>query len=451
VAEEIEKERTVPVWRRKIVVAGGVALVLVVIGALIWNFYLRHPTKEVASVEEIAHPLPDKPSIAVLPFDNLSEEPEQEYFADGMTDDLITDLSKISGLFVIARNSVFTYKGKPVKVDQIGRELGVRYVLEGSVRRAGEKVRINAQLIDATTGGHLWAERYDRGLKDIFAMQDEVIQKIVAALAVKLTEDEEDHLGYKETHNLEAYDYAKRGWWHYHRVTREANDQARLMFERAIDLEPDFAEAYAGVGFTYYEEWAQLWSQDPRSLERAFELATKAIAMNDSLSGAHTLLSHVYLWRKQYEKAIAEQERAIALDPNNAYYYRDLGEVLIFVGRPEEAIGLVEKAMRLDPHYPATFPFTLGLAYSSLKRYEEAIVAQKRALTRNPDFLGSHLLLAATYIALDRKEEAHNHVVEALRISPQISLDALRETLPVKDQAKLESLLEALREAGLPD
>jgi len=368
-------------------------LAVLVLGAaavVIWNFYLRPvpPVEELAvepirSVEELAvEPirsleLPDKPSIAVLPFVNMSGDPEQEYFSDGITEDLITDLSKISGLFVIARNSVFVYKEKAVKIAEVGRELGVRYVLEGSVRKANDRVRITAQLVDANTGGHLWAERYDRDLKDIFALQDEVTQKIVAALAVKLTEDEQERLVRKGTDSLEAYDFTLRGWDYFFRLTMEANAQAREMFERAIDLAPQYALGHSALGWTYWTEWSFGWSQDPQSLERAFELAQRAASLDDSLSEAHSLLGKVHLWKKRHELAIAELEKAIALNPNYADGLTGLGEVLYFAGRPEEAIALVKKAMRLNPRYPVWYLHNLGHAYFLAGRYEEAIEKPK--------------------------------------------------------------------------
>jgi TolB-like protein/class 3 adenylate cyclase len=235
--------------------------------------------------------LPEEPSVAVLPFTNLSGDPEQGYFSDGLTEDLITDLSRLSGLFVIARHSVFTYKGKAVKIEEAGRELGARYVLEGSVRKAGDRVRITAQLVDATTGHHLWAERYDRELKDIFALQDEITEKIVAALAVKLTAGEQKRIGRQYTDNLEAYDYYLRGLEYYFRYTKETNAQARQMFERALELDPNFAAAYAYLGWTSFMEWGMQWSQDLRSLKQAFALAQEAIALDESLPVTRGLVS----------------------------------------------------------------------------------------------------------------------------------------------------------------
>ncbi len=388
--------------------------------------------------------LPDKPSLAVLPFVNMSGDPEQEYFSDGLTEDLITDLSKISGVFVIARNSVFTYKGKAVKVEDVGRELGVRNVLEGSVRKAGDRVRITAQLVDAKTGGHLWAERYDRDLRDIFALQDEVTQKIVAALAVKLTGDEQERLVRQYTDNLEAYDYTLRGMEYFSRATKEANAQARQMFEKAIDLDPEYALAYCRLGLTHLMEWAFGWTQDPQSLEQAFELAQRAIALDDSLPEAHSVLGDVYLWKKQHEQAIAELEKTIALDPNDADGLTDLGSILTWAGRPEEAIGLIKKAMRFNPHYPAYYLFHLGHACFLTGEYEEAIAALKRVLNRNPDFVPAHFYLAASYSELGQEEEARTHVTEL----PEGSLEETGQRLPYKDHGVLERLFGALRKVG---
>jgi adenylate cyclase len=399
---------------------------------------------------------PGKSSVAVLPFENMSGDPEQEYFSDGITEDIITDLSKISALFIIARNSTFVYKGQAVDIQEVGKDLGVAYVLEGSVRKEGDRVRITAQLIDAATGGHVWAERYDRDLEDVFAVQDEVVDKIVSALALTLTEDEQAHLAQAATDNLEAYDFAKRGWWYYHQLTRKSNDEARQLFEMAIERDPDYADAYAGLGFTHYEEWAQQWSQDPQTLDRAHELATAAINLDGSRAAAHTLLSHVYVRRGEFDRAIVEQERAIALDPNDANTYKDLAETLIFAGRPEDAIEHIEKAMSLDPHYPVTYPFTLGFAYTGLgfkngssEQYEKAITALKEAISLNPNFTGSYLALAFVYNETGREQEARNQVAQALNINPQLSLAAIRESVPFNEPAAKEAFLDALRDAGL--
>ena len=389
--------------------------------------------------------LPDKPSIAVLPFANLSGDPEQEYFSDGMTEDLITDLSKLSGLFVISRNSVFLYKGKAVKPEQIGKELGVRYVLEGSVRKAGSRVRITAQLVDATTSYHLWADRYDRDLQDIFAVQDEVTRKIVAALQVKLTEGEQQRMGHTPTNNLEAYEYFLRGLeFHAHR-TQEANGQARQMFERAIALDPNFAAAYAWLGRTYVLDWFHRWSQDPQVLERALALAGQAIALNESLPGAYQTLGYIYMAKKQYDQAVVEAEKAVALDPNDADAVLTLGEVLSCVGRSQEAMEFVEKAMRLNPHYPASYVFALGQVYYLTGCYEEAITALQRVLARNPDHRAAHFFLAIIYAELGRQEEARAQLKQCGKLSPLTSSEPILERIPISDQALLNRWRDVLQ------
>ncbi len=388
-------------------------------------------------------PLPDKPSIAVLPFANLSGDPEQEYFSDGITEDLITDLSKLSGLFVISRNSAFLYKSKAVNPQQVSRELGVRYMLEGSVRKAGNRVRISAQLIDTTTGYHLWADRYDRELRDIFAVQDEVTQKIVAALQVKLTEGEQKRPRRPPTNNLDAYEHFLRGLECYWRRTREANAQARRMFERAIELDPDFAAAHAWLGRAYMIEWAFQWSDDPQIPERAAALAQRAVALDDSLPVAHQTLAYVFLLQKQFAQAIAEAERAMGLEPNDADACVTLGEILSCAGRPQEAVGLVEKALRLDPHYPASYLFALGQAYYLTGRHEEAIAALKRLLTRNPNHPRAHFFLAMVYSEVGRKEEARTEIAAC---GPAYSLERVRDKIPYRDQALIERWMATLRE-----
>ena len=394
-------------------------------------------------------PLPDKPSIAVLPFTNMSSDPEQEYFSDGITEDLITDLSKLSGLFVIARNSVFLYKGKAVKPEQVGQDLGVHYVLEGSIRKAGNRVRITAQLVDAATDYHLWAERYDRDVQDIFAVQDEVTHKIVAALEVKLTEGEQQRLGHAPTTNLEAYDYYLRGLECQALTTEETNTQARELFETAIQLDPLFAVAHACLGWTYFEQWVLGWSQNTETLEQAGAWAQQAIALDETLADGHRLLGIVYLWKKQYDQAIAEVEQSIALNPNCADGYVALGDALNWIGKPEKAIELIEKGMRLNPQYPAWYIWDLGHAYYLARRYEEAIPTLKRMIIRNPDFMPAHAYLCTIYSELGREEEAAVEGAEFFRLSPQLSLAELRQRLPYKDPAVLERVLNAARKAGL--
>jgi adenylate cyclase len=393
--------------------------------------------------------LPDKPSIIVLPFVNLSGDLEQDYFSDGMTEDLITDLSQLSGLFVIARNSSFYYKGKVVKMAEISQELGVRYVLEGSVRKTDSQVRITAQLVDATTNYSLWAERYDRPVTDIFALQGDIRQKIVTALRVKLLPEEEEQWQYFPTTNLEAYDYVLRGSACYLRFTTDANVQARQMFEQAIALDPQYAAAYALLGTVYFTEWTFFWSDNPRAIEQGFTLARRAVTLNDFVPVAHWLLGLAYLYSRQYEQAIAEEERALALAPNAIFGHVGLGLVLICVGRLEEAMALAERATRLDLHYAGRYAFDLGHAYYLLGRHEEALAALQKTLASHPNFLPAHVLLATVYSELGREAEARAEVAEVRRMTPAVSLEGLRQRLPYKDPVVLERRLAALCKAGL--
>jgi TolB-like protein/DNA-binding winged helix-turn-helix (wHTH) protein/lipopolysaccharide biosynthesis regulator YciM len=342
--------------------------------------------------------LPDKPSIIVLPFVNLSHDPEQEYFSDGITEDLTNALSRISSLFVISRTSAFTYKNKPTKVQDISQEMGVQYVVEGSVRRADNQVRVTAQLIDAIADHHLWSQRYDRPLKDIFALQDEIVQKIVTTLNLQLTLQEQGHIVRKRTDNLEAYDSLLRGIALFFRFTQEANAQARQMFERAIALDSQYAEAYAWLSFTYYFEWVFFWSADPQTLGRALVLAQQAAALDDSLPRAHAVSGRVYVEKQQYDQAIAEGERAIALDPNHADSYTIQAGTLILAGRPDEALRMVEQAMRLNPRYPSWYLHILSAAYYFTGRPTEAVATAKEFLSRNPGHLYGYLGLALSYL-----------------------------------------------------
>ena len=428
---------------------------VLVVGAAavaIWNFYLRPspPPAEVVSEKTPGLELPDKPSVAVLPFVNIGGEAEQEYFSDGITEEIITTLSKVPHLFVIARNSVFTYKGKPVKVQQVGRELGVRYVLEGSVRKAGDRVRITAQLVDTATGGHLWSERYDRDLKDIFALQDEITMKILTAVRVKLTDGEQARLYDKGAVNLDSFMKVLQGIPYFYRFNKEGNIQARQMFEEAIALEPNNPGAYTLLGWTYLMDvWFGSSKSPGKSMEQAAELAQKALALDDTLDLPHSLMGNIYLMSRQYEKAIAEEERAIALNPNGADAHAHLGMTLNYVGRPEEAIALLKKAIRLNPIPPNWYLFSLGDAYRLTEQYEVALAAYKRVLHLNPDDIRAHTGLTATYSLAGREEEARAAAAEVLRINPKFSLEHVAKALPFKNKADTELHIDSLRKAGL--
>ncbi|MGE0821272.1 MAG: tetratricopeptide repeat protein [Candidatus Binatia bacterium] len=332
--------------------------------------------------------------------------PSKNIVSDGITEELTSTLAQLSSLFVIARNSAFTYKGKAVKIQDVSKELGVQYVLEGSVRRANDQVRITVQLIDAATDSHLWAQRYDRQRKDIFALQDEIVQKIVTTLKLQLTLREQGYLVRKRTVNLEAYDSFLRGLESLNRTSQEANAQAQQLFEQAIVLDPQYAEAYAKLSRTLSSKWVFQWSQDPQMLERAFALAQQAVALDESLPGAYKELAYTYLYKNQHEQAIAAAKRGITLDPNDAENIGQLGLILNFAGQPEEAIGFIKEAMRLNPRYPYNYLAYLGMAYRLAGRYEEAITALQSATLRNPNFFPTHFHLAISYSELGREEEA---------------------------------------------
>jgi len=445
-------------WRRMVQVVAAV-LVLVWAGVVTLRSFRpttlpRQPEGDTSTESHPTLPLLDKPSIVVLPFANMSNDPEQEYFSDGLTEDLTSDLSQISSLFVISRNSAFTYKGKAVKLPAVSRELGVQYVVEGSVRKAGDQMRVTAQLVDATKDQHLWSERYDRPLSEVFAVQDEIRQKIVFALKVKLTPEEHERFQRAPTNNLEAYDHWLRGHElslrSLHEAKQELNEQARQRYEKAITLDPHYAGAHAWLGWTYFQDWFYRWNTNQaQTLDRAAELAQRAIALDDSLSTPHWILGMVYLWKKQHDQAIGEGERAVALDANDADSYVNLGNTLVFAGRPEEGIALIQKAMRLNPRYPPRYLNLLGLAYRLAGQSEKALGPLKKAVTLAPDMMPAHVNLAACYAELGRLEEARAEVEEILRINPNFLLEGWKQRAPFKDPEVLERDLTILRKAGL--
>jgi TolB-like protein len=425
------------------VVAGAAAMIVAAVGGVAW----WQPWTREAKTVSIERPA-DLPAIAVLPFDNMSGDPAQDYFSDGITEDLITDLSRVSGLFVIARNSVFTYKGTPVKVQQVGRELGVAYVVEGSVRKAGDRVRINAQLVDAQTGHHLWADRYDRELTDVFALQDEVVQKIVAALAVRLTADEEARLGRAAKVDPEAYDLLLRGLARFRRFSAAA----RAFFERAIALDPRFARAHADVAWSHALDVAFGWTDNPEpSLQRAIDMAQQALALDDSVPHVYIALASIHRRQRRFDDSIAAARRAIELDPNYADGYAQLANSLNYGGRPEEALKAINTATRLNPRNPFFFRQIAGHAHFLLGRYEEAASVFETVLERNPNLLPAHLVLASTYAHLGRIEDAQWEAQEVLTLQPNFSLAQERERSAYKRPADRERYIEGLRKAGLPE
>jgi len=425
--------------------------VLVALGAIAWFLYVQPAMQERSFREATALPLPDKPSIAVLPFANLSGDPAQEYFADGMTEALITDLSQVSGLFVIARSSMLTYKGQPIKVQTVGLEMGVRYVLEGSVQKAADRVRITAQLIDAQTGYHLWAERFERRLDDVFALQDEVTERIVAALEVRLTETERQGLARRYTQSIEAYDAYLRGRELLSQESAHGLLQARSIFERAIALDPGFAPAYAQLAYAYARDVSGVGELREMDLSRALELAERARALDDAIPLIHFVLAYVHRQHKNHAAAIRSLERALELDPNYADAYAFLSSVLSHAGRPDEGLEMIARAKRLNPAFTYGYFQADAFAYFAQKRYDEAAEALVESLSRNPSSVLSRVYLAASYANAGRLADAEWEVAELLTLDPGLSLQHVREWAPFTHPEPLGHLLDGLRSAGLPE
>jgi len=438
-------------WRRAAYAVAGI--LLIVGGFTIWNFAFRAdlPSKNAISDQPSAVALAEKPAIAVLPFVNMSDDSKQEYFSDGITNDIITDLSRFSNLFVIASNSVFTYKGKSVKVKEVGQDLGVRYVLEGSVQKVANQVRINAQLIDANTSHHLWAKRYNFKLNDIFAVQDEITQSIVAALEVILTEGEQEREVGRYTDVVEAYDLFLRGKT-YLQGTKQTHLKARRLFDQAIELDPNFAAAYAEKSFTYFSSFIMPMSRNKKVIKTAVKVAERAVALNDSLPLAHARLGWTYFAARRHKDAIAEGTLAIALGPNDAESHAQLGNLMNWTGNPEKGIGLIKKAMRLNPNYPYYYLFYLGHSHYLLKHNKEAIQLMKRVVTRAPYFLPVRRHLSVLFQEVGLKKEARAQTKEVLRIFPGASIEDERQRCYYKwTPALMKRFFNGLRKSGMPE
>ena len=412
--------------------------------------------QKVASTSQASRPLPaqpDKPSIAVLAFNNMSGDPEQEYFSDGISEDIITDLSKLSELHVIARNSSFTYKGKPVDVKQVGRELGVRYVLEGSVRKSGNRVRVTGQLIDAGSGAHIWADRYDRDLTDIFAVQDELTHEIIAALKIKLSAAEKALIADSGTKNVSAHDFFLKGreLMFGSKRDRDIFEQFMSCFRRAIELDPNYATAYAGLGMGYSFDYQNHWSDAPeKSLDQAQRLVDEAIAKDDKDAFARFVAAVVATWKKDYERWAHESDKALALNPNYALALLTRGNVHIYTGEPTKAIPYIERAMRLDPGpQHGQYVHFLGTAYFVAGEYETAATCFKDRITINPTTDLSRAFLASALGHLGRHEEARQVWHELKEINPRYSYADHFARLPFRDPADGDKLTDGLRKAGL--
>ena len=454
-APPLEKKRiSLPSRYRWVALMAAIVVVLGAITLAIWKTYLKPDPGNVASTEKMAFPLPDVPSIAVLPFVNMSGDPKQEFLCDGITKNIISVLSKVPRLFVISRQSTFFYKGKPVKVKQVSEELGVRYVLEGSVQRSADRIRINAQLIDALTGRDLWAERYEGDLTDLFALQDEITMKILRATRVKLTDGEISSASLKYYRGKQGFDCFLKlleAAKYIDLNTIEDTNVARRLTEEAISMCPENPMGYAQLSGVYLNDYRLGATKSPReTLEKGEELVKKALAMDDSLPHAHVLLTHIYIFKREYDKAIAEGERAVALHPSGSGSYAAYAWTLLYACRPKEAIPMYQKAIRLNPNASTTTFLGLGNALRNAGRFEEAVSAYKKALQRAPDDTIAHITLGTTYSLMGREKEARAEVEEALRINPKFSLDYFAKTLlTYKDQSENDKIINALRKAGL--
>jgi TolB-like protein/class 3 adenylate cyclase/Tfp pilus assembly protein PilF len=412
-------------WRKIGLSAAAIVIVAVALG--IWQFYLRQPAVEPALVEKMAYPLPEKPSIAVLPFDDMSGDPNQDYFCDGLTE-------------------------KAVKVNQIAEELGVQYVLEGSVRKEGDRVRITAQLIDAITGHHLWAEKYDRELKEIFSLQDEITKKIISSLQVKLTEGEQAYVYAKGTDNLEAYLKAMKANWLILNGTKDGILKALDLAEEAVGLEPNYAFANKVLGTAH---GVMLWhglSKNPReTLKRTIELHKKAVELDDSLAIAHAALGYWLMYVRQHDKAVAEGERALILEPSSADIVHLYATILTYAGRRKEAIPFFEEALRLNPKPPTLYLRHYGVALRDSGLYKEANAQAERAIKNEPDDLIAWVLLVSSLSLSGREEEARAAAKEVMRINPKFSVARIQKVTPHKDRAVAKRFGDGLRKAGLPE
>jgi len=424
----------------------------------IWQLYSHRQTIEPALMEKMAFPLPEKPSIAVLPFNNLSDDQTQDYINVGITENIISALSNISGMFVIASDSTSTYKGKPVKIQQVSEELGVRYVLEGSAQKSGNRIRVTAQLIDATTGHYLWSEKYDRDLQDIFDLQDEIAQKIIVELQVKLTEGEQARVSQKSTTNMEAWSYANKGLARWMHTSKENNAKAMELFEKAVELDPNYVWAWVRLAWTHSMAQRPGWSQNPSEHHKKFlEISKKVLAMDETDSDVHALAGLANLWQGQLEQAIIDGKKALVLGPTNAQAHVLLAVTMNTVGRFDDVIRLVKRAMRLHPYYPAYYLTWLGGAYRMKELYEDALSVYNQLLDRclkgEYPVLAPHVYLADLYAEIGKEDKARAHAAEIFKIEPGFTLKRVRNlnTFGYSDPALLERRLKALRKAGIPD
>ena len=423
---------------------------LVVAAALVWAVLNNiGPTPREPN---ITPPAGQPPSILVLPFENLSDDPDQERFSDGITEDIITDLSRLSHLRVMGNNTAFSYKGRQVQPQQVGTELDVDFVLEGSIRRHDQTIRINSQLVDARSGFQKWAQRYDRQLAEVFAVQDEVTNSIVEALAIQLETTEKENLAHRPTNNLEAYQLFLEGQQQAGTSTRENNERAQNSYRAAIAADPDYGRAYSALAYTLAFNFRRGWNDAPmHTIDRALALARKAVELDSSVPQTYWSLGYVHLMRREFELAQEAVARSLQVAPNFADSYGLLALIKNSLGEAQAAIELVEKGMRLNPYYTWDYPYNLGRAYYTLGQTEQAITALEAAKARNPSAVPIRLHLAATYVRAGRLEDAEWEVEEIQSISPNETLAHVAKTHPTRDAQALQKLLDELRQAGLPE
>jgi adenylate cyclase len=440
-------------YSRKTAMAAIIIFVAVAAGLVGWNIYLQQSkTVEPTSVEKMAFPLPDKPSIAVLPFRNLSGDPEQEFLSDGFTEDIITALAKLPRMFVIARESSFTYKGKSAKAQDVGRDLGVRHVLEGSIQKYGDRIRISAQLIDAQNGHHLWAEKFDRDQQDIFKLQDAVIREIAMSLEIELTEGEWLPRWGGITDSFDAYIKVRQSLEHFREFTPDGIILSRQKAKEALKLDPNYSAALQMLSWTLSMDGVYGTSKTPeKSIEQAFELAQKALDNGDDDAGAHYLLGFIYIKMGQFEKGVSEVKIARDLNPASAEIQAGLGMILSSANRPKEAIPPLKKAIRLNPIPPSWYFRHLGGAYRKTEQYEKAILEFRKAIQLQPDNMFAHMHLALCYVNLNRLEDARAEAAEVLRIDPDFSAARYINNISWASEEAKQRRIDEMRKAGFPE
>jgi adenylate cyclase len=444
------KKLIVRKWQKvTVAIAAFIALCLVVT-FFTWNNYFRLPSVTTAVAGDLSFDLPEGPSIAVLPFDNMSGDSEQDFFSDGLTENIITALATCSNLFVIARNSTFVYKGKAVKIKQLASELGVQYVLEGSVQKTNNRVRINAQLIDSLTEHHIWAKKYDRDLQNIFDLQDEITFEIMTNLQVTLTEGEQARYRSKDKYNLEAYLKVLKALELFRRQNKEDNALARQTMEEAIELDSDNPQPYILIALTHLQDIWYGTKYPILSFVQASKSINQAFKLDNKNSDAYLALCRLYMLKKQHEEAKSAVEQAIFYNPNGADAFCQLGSVLYYSDKPIEAIGMIKKAIRLNPYPPAYYYNNMGNAYFALSRYKEAEQAYIKSISIEPDMFLAHMSLTGTLSLMGKEKEAREQAKEVLRLTPDFEASRYEKTSPNRNREVVKRFIEALRKAGLP-